>query len=87
MVYVQSTCGTVPAQLRQKLISRLREAQIHSEDFIGMEAGEDPAMFIQVLVGKRSEILQYTPNEDRAQAQVELSDDLLIETVKRKEVL
>eukprot|EP00937_MAST-01D_sp_MAST-1D-sp2_P005357 g5357.t1 len=80
---VKSTCGTVPAQLRQKLISRLREAQIHSEDFIGMKAGEDPAMFIQVLVGKRSEILQYTPNEDREQAQIELSDDLLIETVKR----
>ena len=48
-----------------------------------MKTGEDPAMFIQVLVGKRSEILQYTPNEDRAQAQAELSDDLLIETVKR----
>ena len=80
---VKSTCGTVPAQLRQELVSRLREAQIHSEDFIGMKAGEDPAMFIQMLVGKRSEILQYTPNEGRAQAQVELSDDLLIETVKR----
>ena len=80
---VKMLSGTLSDQNRDKLIDRFRDGRVHDDKFVGMKEDDDPYMFIQSLKDLRSKIIKYTKQEDKTKVQMKLTDEKLLETMRK----